>query len=314
MTQVAVPKRMPPRTEAVPPWNPQRKQGWKRRLPILPAIVFTVVVTQAPALLTIYYSFHHWVLLTPDNRPFVGFDNYRSVLGDPNFRAAAWNTVTITVTSMVLAVLMGLLLAVLLDRKFRGRGVARTLLITPFLVMPAASALVWKTSILDANFGLLNWVLSLAGVDGIEWASEYPVATVVVVLTWQWTPFTMLILLAGLQSQDTEILEAARVDGGSALQIFRYLTLPYMRPFIELATILGSVYLIQAFDPIYLITQGGPGNATTNLPYYLYIESFRTGNIGRASAAGVMMVIATIAIATVALRLVATVIREGIDR
>jgi sorbitol/mannitol transport system permease protein len=302
----------PPARPPVAPVPPTvaRRTRWARRAPLLPAVVFIVLVTQAPAVLTVYYSFQRWVLLRPAERGFAGLDNYRYVLGDPDFRAAVTHTVVITSLAVVLSVLLGLVLALLLDRRFRGRGVARTLLITPFLVMPAASALVWKTSILDANFGVLNWLLGLVGVEGVEWVAEHPTAVVVAFLTWQWTPFTMLILLAGLQSQPVDVVEAARVDGADATRIFRHLTWPHLRRYLELATILGTVYVVQAFDPVYLITQGGPGNATTNLPYYLYQETFRAGNIGRASAAGVLVVVASIVVCTVALRLVSTVFRE----
>ena len=160
----------------------------------------------------------------------------------------------------------------MLDRKFIGRSVARTLLITPFLVMPAAAALVWKTSIYNPVFGLLNWALSPFGVGNVDWTSRFPLASIVIVLTWQWTPFMMLILLAGLQSQSPEILEAAKVDGASGWNTFRRITLPHMRQFIELSTLLGSIFIVQTFDAIFMITQGGPGTATTNLPYFIYLS------------------------------------------
>jgi sorbitol/mannitol transport system permease protein len=218
------------------------------------------------------------------------------------------------VTAVLGALLFGLLLAVLLDRQFRGRAVARTLLITPFLIMPAASALVWKTSLLDPNNGIINWVLTPLGGANIQWASNYPMVSVVVFLIWQWTPFMMLLLLAGLQSQPIDILEAARVDGAGRWSIFVSLTLPHLRPYIDLCILLGCIYIVQSFDPVFLITQGGPGNATTNLPYFLYLETFRAGDVGLASAAGVLVVIVSNVIATLGLRLVGSVYRVGSDQ
>jgi sorbitol/mannitol transport system permease protein len=178
------------------------------------------------------------------------------------------------------------------------------LIVSPFLVMPAAAALVWKFTILDTQFGLLNWVLSPFGVNHVDWINHYPKATIITVLTWQWTPFMVLILLAGLQSQPQDILEAARVDGASSWRIFQYMTLPHLRQYLELGIVLGSIYLVQTFDSIFMITSGGPGQQTTNLAFYIYETAFRAFNIGRASAMGVVVVIATIAISTFALRVV----------
>ena len=127
-------------------------------------------------------------------------------------------------------------------------------------------------------------------------------AAVVVALVWQWTPFMMLILLAGLQSQPGDVLEAATVDGASGVQIFRFITLPHLRRYIELAVLLGSVYVVQTFDAVFTITQGGPGSATTNLPYEIYLTMFRKYEYGEAAAAGVVVVIGTIIVATFALR------------
>ncbi len=137
-------------------------------------------------------------------------------------------------------------------------------------------------------------------------------ASIVLVLTWQWTPFFMLIILAGLQSQSPEILEAARVDGATGIQTFRMITLPHLRQFIELAVLLGSIYIVQTFDTIFMITQGGPGQATTNLPFFIYQQAFRAFDVGEAAAGGVIVVVATIIIATLVLRQLASVFRDEV--
>jgi sorbitol/mannitol transport system permease protein len=273
-----------------------------RRLPLLPALTFTIVVTQIPFLLTIWYSLQSWNLLHPTTKHFAGLDNYKTIFSDTIFRTALVNTVILTLAPVLLSLLFGLGIALLLDRKVFGRGLLRSLVISPFLVMPAAAALVWKFTILDTQFGLLNWVLKPFGVNNVDWINTYPKATIITVLTWQWTPFMVLILLAGLQSQPADVLEAARVDGASGLQIFRWMTLPHLRQYMELGIVLGSIYLVQSFDAIFMITSGGPGQKTTNIPFYLYEVAFRSFDIGRASALGVVVVILTILVATFALR------------
>lgn len=285
-------------------------ERWKLRAPLLPALVFAVVLTQIPFLLTLYYSTQRRNLLRPGSSEFVGLENYGKVFGDELFRNAAFNTVKLTVSAVVLSMLLGIGFAVLLDKKFPGRGIVRTLLITPFLVMPAAAALLWKTSMYNPVFGLVNWLLSPFGVDQIDWVSRYPMPSIVVVLVWQWTPFMMLIVLAGLQSQSPELLEAAKIDGASGWNTFRRITLPHLRQFIELGILLGSIFIVQTFDAIFMITQGGPGQATTNLPYFIYQEAFRAFDVGQAAAAGVIVVVATIVVATFALRVISNLFAE----
>ena len=301
--------------QAAPRRRPQPKrlsQGerWKRRAPLLPALIFAIVLTQLPFLLTVWYSFRSRNLLRPGSGEFVGLENYGKVFTDDLFRNAVFNTVKLTVSAVVLSMIIGVACAVLLDKQFLGRGVVRTLLITPFLVMPAAAALLWKTSMFNPVFGLLNWFLSPFGVHDVDWVSRFPMPSIVLVLVWQWTPFMMLIVLAGLQSQSPEILEAARVDGARAWQTFRRVTLPHLRQFIELGLLLGSIFIVQTFDAIFMITQGGPGQATTNLPYFIYQQAFRAFDVGESAAAGVIVVFFTIVIATFALRVVSNLFTE----
>jgi sorbitol/mannitol transport system permease protein len=211
-----------------------------------------------------------------------------------------WATVWTVGLLVILSRLLGLLFAILLDRKFRGRALARTLMITPFLVMPAAASLIWKYSILDTDSDIITLLLSWVGLPGIAWTTEFPGLTIVFTLTWQYTPFMMLILLAGLQSQSSEVLEAADVDGASALQTFRSMTLPHLRTYAELATLLATVLMVQVFDPVNIITKGA-GNTKT-LPYLLYERAFIGQQIGEAAAYGVVTVVVTIVLATLALR------------
>ncbi|MBB5152486.1 carbohydrate ABC transporter permease [Saccharopolyspora phatthalungensis] len=276
---------------------------WRRRLPLLPALVFTIAVTQVPFVVTVFYSFQSWNLVRPGSRHFVWLRNYLDVFADSQFRTAMLNTVVLTVVCVLVALLLGLGLALLLDRSFPGRGVVRTLLITPFLILPAAGALLWKTTMFDPTFGLLNFVLEPFGAGEVDWLSEFPLASVMAQVIWQWTPFMMLLVLAGLQSQSREVLEAAQVDGAGRWRTFVSITLPQLSRYLQLAVLLGAIYIVNSFDAIFLMTQGGPGIASTNLPYYIYQRAFEGFDVGQSSAMGVIVVAITLVVATFALRL-----------
>jgi len=291
----------------VRPRGVSRREQWQRRLPLLPALIYVVVVTQIPFVVTLWYSFQNYFFDVPGGAHFAGFSNYTTVFTNAGFRGSLLRSVFMTATAVIVAMILGVAFAVLLDRKFLGRGVVRTLIITPFLIMPAAAALVWASPMLDPNFGLMNYLLEPFGVHHVAWLSQYPLVSVIAVMIWQWTPFMTLIVLAGLQSQPADTLEAAKVDGAGALATFRELTLPHLRPYIELGILLGSIYLVNAFDAVRLMTNGGPGTATTNLPFYLYQQVNYAFDVGGAAALGVVTVILTIIVATFALRMFARV-------
>ena len=295
-----------PRIE-VRPRTVDRRERWQRRLPLLPALIYVVIVTQIPFVVTLWYSFQSYFWDVPGGAHFNGVSNYKTVFTNAAFRSALWRSVIMTVIAVIVAMILGVAFAVLLDRKFLGRGVVRTLIITPFLVMPAAAALVWAGPMLDPSFGLLNYLLEPFGVHHLAWLSTHALGAVIVVMIWQWTPFMTLIVLAGLQSQPSDTLEAAKVDGAGALATFRELTLPHLRPYIELGILLGSIYLVNVFDAVRLMTNGGPGTATTNLPFYLYQQVNNAFDVGGAAATGVVTVILTIIVATFALRMFARV-------
>ncbi len=309
---------------------PTARDKWRRRGPLLPALIFTIIITQIPFLLTIAISTLHWNILQPGEKSFLGLGNYQSFAGlqnyatvfsDARLRNAVRNTVVLTTSVVVISVLLGLGLAILLDKRFLGRGLARTLLIAPFLVMPVAAALLWKHALYNPDYGLfngvLNWIWQLFGAEQgptVDYVSRWPMPSVIAALVWQWTPFMMLILLAGLQSQPGDVLEAAKIDRAGSFQTFRFITLPHLRQYIELSALLGSIYVLQTFDAIYTITQGGPGSATTNLPYEIYLTTFRKYEYGESAAAGVVTVIATIIVATFALRTISSLFKEEISR
>ncbi|MFH8982091.1 carbohydrate ABC transporter permease [Streptomyces varsoviensis] len=310
------PRTAPAAPRPVAPVRRGGKRAWARRAPLLPALVFLIVVTQLPFVATLVISLFNWNALAPDARRFAGFDNYITAASDADLRKSVLTTILLTVTVVLVSVVLGLLLAVLLDRKFRGRGLVRTLLITPFLLVPVSAALLWKHALYNPEYGLLNgawtWIAGLFGDHSPaqpDWVSGMPLVAVETALVWQWTPFMMLILLAGLQSRPAEMMEAARLDGANAWQMFRFLTLPHLRRYLELGILLGSIYVVQNFDAVFTITSGGLG--TANLPYTIYQTFYGAHEYGMASAAGVLVVIGTIVIATFALRVVSSLFREG---
>jgi sorbitol/mannitol transport system permease protein len=281
---------------------------WRRRLPLLPALLFAILVTQVPFALNIYYSLTDWTINPPSPRKFVGIDNYRELVGDQFFREAAMTSIVMTVSAVLGSLLLGTGLAILLDRKFLGQGLVRTMLITPFLIMPVVAGLIWKNQMFSKLFGVVNWVLERLSLDSIAFVSNHPTFSIVTVLVWQWTPFMMLIVLAGLQSQPQDVLEAAKVDGATAFGIFRQLTLPHLRRYLELGALLGTIYLIQVFDHIDVMTGGGPGS--TNIPRFVYERSIGGGWLfGNASAYSIVVVVASIVVATLALRLLSSLLK-----
>lgn len=284
-----------------------RRRKWLRRLPLLPALIFTIVVTQLPFLFSLWYSLTEWKIVPPTPQTFVGLNNYVEGYTNEFFLDAVVVSIIMTVSAVLLSLIIGTAIALLLDRQFRGRGIARTLLITPFLIMPVVAGLVWKTQMFHSLYGVFNWVLTSLGFGAVPFVERWPLASIVTVLVWQWAPFMMLIMLAGLQGQPLDVLEAARVDGASSRGIFFYITLPLLRPYMELGILLGSIYLIQVFDHVEVITGGGPGS--TNIPFFVFQRSIGGGwDFGQASAYAVIVVIASIIIATFALRLLSGLI------
>jgi sorbitol/mannitol transport system permease protein len=294
-----------------------RAAAWARRAPLLPALIFLILVTQLPFVGTLVISLLRWNALDPDNRGWAGLSNYVTVFTDDNLRSAVLNTIVLTVVVIAVSLLLGLGLALLLDRTFFGRGLVRTLLITPFLIVPAAAALLWKHALYNPVYGLFNgvltWIWKLFGSSSPpqpDWITTMPKTAVEISLIWQWTPFMMLILLAGLQSKPMEPAEAAQVDGANAWQMFRYLTFPHLRPYLELAALLGSIYIVQNFDAVFTITSGSLG--TANLPYAIYETFYQAHDYGVASASGVVVVLGSIVIATFALRVVLSLFHEEV--
>ena len=278
---------------------------------MLPALIFVILVTQIPFAITIIISFMNWNAAYPDDIAFGTLQNYVTVFTDANLLKAVFVTVGLTVGVVLASALLGLGIALLLDRKFIGRGFVRTLMITPFLVVPVAAALLFKHAIFNPSYGLINGLLTTVFGENApqpDLMTSNPLLGIGIVLVWQWTPFMMLIMLAGLQSRPMDVYEAALVDGAGPWQTFRFITLPHLRRYIELAALLGTIYIVQNFDMVFTMTSGGLGTAT--LPYVIYQEFFVAQDYGVASAVGVIVVVASLITATFALRTASTLLKE----
>jgi len=286
----------------------QLSESWRRRLPLLPALLIMILLTQVPFVMSIYYSLTDWKVVPPEPRNYIGLDNYNNLLHNHFFGDAVVVSLKLTVFGVLGAIILGTGFALLLDRKFFGQGLVRTLLITPFLLMPVVVGLIWKNQMFHGLYVVLNWVIEKLGGTPVDWVSRHPTTSLIIVLIWQWTPFMMLIMLAGLQSQPADVLEAAKVDGAKPFAIFRQLTLGHLRPYMALGILLGAIYLIQVYDQIAVMTGGGPGS--THVPYFVFQRSIGVGrDFGKASAYSIVVVVASIVIATVALRVLSRLLK-----
>ena len=274
-----------------PQWLIPAGRTHRHRCLVSPAILYLIILTQIPLVVTLYYSTQQWNLLRPDRRAFIGLENYSIVIENPDFWPVLWITLLLTLSVVLLTLVFGFILALLLNRPFFGRGLARTLLITPFLIMPTVAAVLWKNVLFNPAFGLFSSSLASLGFDRIDWLADFPLASVTCIVVWQWTPFMMLILLAGLQSLPREQLEAGRIDGAGPISTLRYITLPHLKRYIEIAILLEVLFILSVFGVIFVTTSGGPGTATTNLAYHIYKEAFERWNIGRASTLGVLAIV-----------------------
>jgi sorbitol/mannitol transport system permease protein len=285
----------------------------RRRKPVLapptfwllsPAVVFLVLWTQVPLVLTLYYSFQRFVLVNPDLRGFVGFGNYLSLVTDPAFWVSLERTLVLVLSSLGVTLVFGLALGLLFFQRFPGRAWMRTLAISPFFVMPVVSALIWKNMLMHPVYGLLSWLFRALGLPPVDWLAQYPMLSIVAMVAWQWIPFATLLVLTGLQSLPWDVLEAARIDGANPAQEFRYIVLPHLARTLSVVAMLESIFFLSLFAEIYTATSGGPGLATTTLPYLIFLKAFAEYRIGVAAAGAIFAVILANLVALFLLRFI----------
>lgn len=290
-------------TSAQPRAKSFRSLGNRTKMHV-PSLALLIIATQVPFLLALWLSLHSWNLLEPGlGIPFIGLGNYvNELFHDPAFWPAVENTAKLVFGSLVVSLIVGTGLALLLHRRFMGRGILRTAILVPFLVTPAVSAVVWKNLMLSPAFGVVDWIIRLFGGHGVPWLSRYPMGSLIAMTSWQWIPFFVLVVIAGLQSVPDEPIEAAQVDGASPMTIWWHVIFPHLRHYYEVAIMLGTIFIFQTFGKTYLTTGGGPGIQTTTLPYYTYKVAFQYWEVGQAAAIGVFGVLLAIIFAQIMVR------------
>ncbi|MBV9516293.1 MAG: sugar ABC transporter permease [Mycobacteriaceae bacterium] len=263
-----------------------------RTLPLLgPSVGVLLLWMIVPLVMTLWFSFQRYSLLDPTVTGFAGLDNYEFLVTDPDFWMSLWNTLVLVGSVLVITVGLGVLLAVLYDQPFPGRGIARVLAIAPFFVMPTVSALVWKNLMMHPIYGVLGSLARGFGLAPVDWFADYPMLSVIIIVAWQWLPFALLILLTAVQSLDHEQKEAARMDGAGAVAQFFFITLPHLRRAISVVVMIETIFLLTVFAEIFVTTSGGPGNATTNLAFLIYARALLQFDVGGGSAGGVVAII-----------------------
>ncbi|MBX3578421.1 MAG: sugar ABC transporter permease [Rhizobiaceae bacterium] len=261
------------------------------RLMLAPSVIFLFVWMIVPLAITLWFSFQQYNPLNPINDRFVWFANYVIFYSNPAFFAAILNTLVLVASVLAITVIGGILLALLLDQPMWGQGIVRILVISPFFVMPPVAALVWKNMILHPGYGVTADIARFFGLQPIDWFANYPLFSIIMIVAWQWLPFATLILLTSLQSLDGEQKEAAEMDGAGFLSRFWYLTLPHLSRGITVVILIQTIFLLAVYAEILVTTNGGPGFASTNLPFLVYQKASLEFRIGQASAGGIIAVI-----------------------
>ncbi|TBW50560.1 sugar ABC transporter permease [Marinobacter halodurans] len=270
-----------------------------------PAVTLLFLWMIVPLAMTVWFSLQRYNLLMPTMAGFAGLENYEYLFTDPALWTSMINTLLLVGWVLVITVVGGTLLAVLFQQEFFGRGIARVLVISPFFVMPTVSALVWKNLMMHPANGIFAWIAQLFGTQPVDWFSSLPLTSIVMIVAWQWLPFALLILLTAIQSLDEDQVEAARMDGAGPIAIFFFITLPHLKRAISVVIMIEMIFLLTVFAEIFVTTSGGPGLATTNLAYLIYIRALLDFDVGMASAGGVVAIILANIVAIFLVRLVA---------
>ena len=271
---------------------------------IVPTCIILAIINLYPFFYALYLSFHKYNLTrVAKGAKFIGFGNYAAAFSDPRFINSVVRTLIIVIAAVTIEFILGFALAFVLNSKLRGMDTIRKLSIAPVTVMPVVSALIWFY-ILNQRYGIVNWALGLAGIPAQPWLTNPALATLSIVIAdvWQWTPFIMLVILAGLNALPEYVYEAAQIDGLSDWQQFRWVTLPLLMPVILIIILLRLMDAFKLFDLPYVMTQGGPAGATETLSYYIYIQAFQFFEIGRAAAFAILMLILIIIISQIFVR------------
>ncbi|MCZ8186595.1 MAG: sugar ABC transporter permease [Beijerinckiaceae bacterium] len=290
------------------------RQGLNRATPYLflaPAAAVALVGLVYPMLRSVWLSFHEWSIGTPpESARFVGLENYRWLLADDSFWISVGVTITFATAVVVLEVVLGVALALVLDRDLRGTSLFRTIFILPMMIAPIVVGLIWRF-LYNEQFGPLSQALKALGLPGIPWLSSPDMALVSVIIAdvWQWTPFIFILALAALQGLPASAIEAARIDGATRWQTTLYIKLPLIAPVIAVAALLRLIDAFKVLEVIYILTEGGPGLSTEILSLHIYKTAFVSQQLGRASALSNLLLL--IVLVLTVLLVLARSLREG---
>ena len=269
-----------------------------------PAVVTLFLWMIVPLVMTLYFSVIRYNLMQPDQSGFVGLENFEYFITDPSFTTSVINTLLLLGSVIVITVGLGAAIALLIDDPFPGRGLVRILLISPFFVMPTVNALLWKNMMMNPIYGVLAQVWQFFGAAPVDWLTDWPLLSVIIMVSWQWLPFATLIFVTSLQSMDREQIEAARMDGANYLQQLRYLYIPHLGRSVAVVVMMEMFFNDTATTEIYTTTGGGPGDASTNMAFLIFKQALLNFDAGVASAGALFAVVLANIAAVFLIRLV----------
>ena len=284
-----------------------RNEAASRFLPralLAPAVVTLFLWMIVPLVMTIYFSLIRYNLMQPGETGFIGLANYEFFVTDPSFSTAIVNTLLLLGSVIAITVVGGVSLALLIDDPFPGRGLVRVLLISPFFVMPTVNALLWKHMMMNPIYGVLAQVWHFFGAQPVDWMTDLPLFSVIVMVAWQWLPFATLIFVTALQSMNREQLEAARMDGARYFQQLRYLYVPHLGRSIAVVIMIEMIFLMSVFAEIFTTTGGGPGDASTNIAFLIFKQALLNFDAGVASAGALFAVVLANIVAIFLIRMI----------
>ena len=271
-----------------------RKENLTGVMFVVPALIPLLIFWVIPVVWSGGLSFTDWDMMS-ENINFMGLKNFASLLRDPKFGDVLWNTLVFAVGSTVPTIVLGLLVALLMNGARKGTGVYRTVIFAPYITPMVAVSVVWSW-IFEPRVGILNYILGLFGLPGSQWtqSSSTAMLSVLIVTVWKGIGWTMIFYMEALRKVPQSLKEAAAIDGANGFQQFWRVTLPMISPTTFFLVIMSSISSLQAYDQIQVLTQGGPAGSTRTLLYYYYQEAFRNFETGKASAVAVVLVLITV--------------------
>lgn len=266
---------------------------------VIPALIPLIVFWIYPIFMSIYISFTDWDYMSPTYN-FVFFDNFKALFKDQRFYDALWNTIVFTLGTLLPTIVLGLLLALLLQKSFKGSGIIKFILFSPWITPTVAVSIVW-TWIYDPDSGIANVILNFFGLPGLQWikSSDTAMLSVIIVTVWKSLGYAMIFYLSALEKVPRELYEASGMDGAKSWQRFRDVTIPCISPTTFFLMIITMVNSLQAYDQIQILTQGGPSGSTRTLLYMYYQLGFEEFNMGQATAVAIVLILITVLLSVV---------------